>query len=49
MMFAKLKTLLSKAEARSIVAVWHRIGTLLGEFSRAESANYVRHEAYGSV
>jgi transposase len=29
MMFAKLKTLLRKANARSIAAVWHRIGELL--------------------
>ena len=49
MMFAKLKTLLRKADQRSIAAVWHRIGTLLGEFSPAECANYLRHAGYASV
>lgn len=49
MMFAKLKTLLRKADQRSIAAVWHRIGGLLGEFSPAECANYLRHAGYASV
>ena len=49
MMFAKLKTLLRKADQRSIAAVWHRIGTLLGEFSPAECANYLRHAGYAST
>lgn len=49
MMFAKLKTLLRKADERSIAAVWHRIGTLLGEFSPAECANYLSHAGYASV
>ena len=43
MVFAKLKTLLRKADERSIAAVWHRIGSLLGQFSPAECASYVRH------
>ncbi len=33
MVFAKLKTLLRRADERPIAAVWHRIGSLLGQFS----------------
>jgi transposase len=47
--FAKLKTLLRKADERSIAAVWHRIGALLSQFSSAECANYIRHAGYGST
>jgi transposase len=46
MVFAKLKTLLRKANERSIANVWNRIGTLLNHFSPAECANYVRHAGY---
>jgi transposase len=46
MVFAKLKTLLRKADERSVAAVWHRIGSLLQEFSPAECANYIRHAGY---
>ena len=49
MMFAKLKTLLRKADERSIAAVWHRIGQLLGTFSPDECASYLRHAGYASV
>jgi transposase len=49
MMFSKLKTLLRKADERSIAAVWHRIGALLGEFSPDECANYLRHAGYASA
>jgi transposase len=49
MMFAKLKTLLRRADERSIAAVWHRIGTLLCAFSPTECANYLRHAGYASV
>ena len=49
MMFSKLKTLLRKADERSIAAVWHRIGALLGEFSPTECANYLRHAGYAST
>ena len=48
MLFAKLKTLLRKANARSVIAVWHRIGSLLSEFSPTECANYIRHAGYAS-
>jgi transposase len=44
--FAKLKTLLRKADERSIAAAWHRIGSLLQAFSPAECANYLRHAGY---
>lgn len=47
MVFAKLKTLLRKADERSIAAVWHRIGSLLDQFSPTECANYLRHAGYG--
>ena len=46
MMFAKLKALLRKADERSIAAVWHRIGSLLAEFTANECANYIRHAGY---
>jgi transposase len=45
--FAKLKTLLRKADERSIAAVWNRIGSLLDQFSSAECAAYIRHAGYG--
>jgi transposase len=47
--FAKLKTLLRKADERSIAAVWHRIGSLLDQFSQAACMNYIRHAGYGST
>jgi len=46
--FAKLKTLLRKAEERSVETVWRRIGTLLDRFSPQECANYLRHAGYAS-
>ena len=48
-MFAKLKTLLRKADERSIAAVWHRIGSLLEQFSPVECANYLRHTGYRPI
>ena len=47
--FAKLKTLLRKADERSIAAVWHRIGSLLDAFSPAECGNYLRNSGYAST
>ena len=44
--FAKLKTLLRKADERSIAAVWHRIGKLLDLFTPNECANYFRNSGY---
>jgi transposase len=49
MAFAKLKTLLRKADERSIAAVWHRIGSLLQQFTPAECANYLRHAGYNQI
>ena len=49
MVFAKLKTLLRKANERSDAAVWDRIGSLLTRFSPAECANYIRHAGYASA
>lgn len=49
LMFAKLKTLLRKADQRSIAAVWHRIGQLLAAFSPSECQSYFRHAGYASI
>ena len=49
MMFAKLKTLLRRADERSVAAVWNRIGELLSEFSPNECANYLKHAGYASM
>lgn len=45
--FAKLKTLLRKADERSVEAVWNRIGSLLDQFSSSECASYFAHAGYG--
>jgi transposase len=47
--FAKLKTLLRKADERSTDAVWKRIGSLLDQVSSDECAAYVKHAGYGST
>jgi transposase len=47
--FAKLKTLLRRAEARTIEAVGNRIGELLHAFTTTECANYFRNAGYGST
>ena len=44
--FAKLKHLLRKAQARSPDAVCAAIGKLLAEFSSAECANYLANSGY---
>ncbi len=49
MMFAKLKTSLRKAAARSIEATWRRVGELLECFSPDECFAYLRHAGYASV
>ena len=38
--FAKLKTLLRKAEERAVDGVWRRIGNLLQHFTPQQCANY---------
>ena len=49
MMFAKLKTLIRKADERTIEATWKRVGKLLDQFSPAECSNYLRHAGYASM
>ena len=44
--FSKLKTLLKKANTRTVEDTWRRIGTLLDHFSPAECSNYFRHAGY---
>lgn len=44
--FAKLKTLLRKADARSSESIWRTIGSLLDAFTPEECANYFRHAGY---
>lgn len=46
--FAKLKTLLRKANTRSVEATWRHIGSLLNAFSPSECANYLRNSGYAS-
>ena len=47
--FAKLKTLLRKADARSIEATWRQIGALLDGFTPKECANYLANAGYASA
>ena len=47
--FAKLKTLLRKANERTTEAVWRRIGSLLEAFPPHECANYLRNSGYASI
>jgi transposase len=47
--FAKLKTLLRKAEARTVEATWRSIGQLLDAFTAAECANYFANAGYAST
>jgi len=47
--FAKLKTLLRKAEERTIDGVVERIGSLLKSFTPAECANYFHDAGYASI
>ena len=47
--FAKLKTLLRKAGARTRDALWNTIGSLLDAFSPGECQNYLAHCGYEPV
>jgi transposase len=47
--FAKLKTLLRKAQERTVEATWKRIGELLSAFKPSECANYLRNSGYASI
>lgn len=44
--FAKLKALLRKAQARTLDTLWKTIGALLDQFSSSECENYIRHCGY---
>lgn len=48
-MFSKIKTLLRKAEERTVTATWKRIDTLLEAFSPQECANYLSNSGYASI
>jgi transposase len=48
-LFAKLKTLLRKAAARTKDQLWSTIGRLLEAYTRAECTNYLNHCGYGSI
>jgi len=47
--FAKMKTLLRKADARTIHKTWRTIGTLLDGFTPTECANYFMSAGYASA
>jgi transposase len=47
--FSKLKTLLRKADERSIEATWKQIGALLDRFTPQECANYLANAGYAST
>lgn len=45
--FAKLKHLLRKAEARTVASICTAIGQLLGSFTSSECANFFKNAGYG--
>ena len=47
--FSKLKTLLRKADPRTIEATWKQIGSLLDHFTPQECANYLVNSGYAST
>ena len=47
--FSKLKTLLRKADPRTIEATWKQIGSLLDQFTPKECANYLVNSGYAST
>jgi transposase len=47
--FAKMKALLRKADARTLDDTWRQIGALLALFTPAECANYFRNAGYASA
>ncbi len=48
-LFAKLKSLLRKAEERTVDATWQRIGKLLDNVSPQECQNFIRNAGYASI
>ncbi len=49
MLFAKLKTLLHKAERRAKDDLWQAIGALIDAFAPDECLNYIRHGGYNPI
>ena len=49
MVFAKLKELLRRAQARTVEALWAIIGELIPAFSSDQCTNYIHHCGYVSV
>ncbi len=47
--FAKLKTLLRRAEPRTRPTLWNTIGTMLDRFTPSECANYLANCGYGQT
>ena len=47
--FAKLKTLIRKAEERTVDGLWRRIGGSLEAFTPRECANYLRNAESGQT
>jgi transposase len=47
--FAKLKHLLRRAQARTVETTWRHIGSLIDRFSPVECANYFRNAGYAST
>jgi transposase len=47
--FSKLKSMLRKAQERTVENVWRRIGSLLPAFKPQECANYFRNSGYASM
>jgi transposase len=47
--FAKLKTLLRRQDARSLDAICHSLGTLLDRFTPTECQNYLKYAGYKST
>ena len=47
--FAKLKTLLRKADERTVETTWRRIGDILERFTAEECANYLVNAGYASI
>ena len=47
--FAKLKTLLRKLDARTLETTWRGIGQLLDAFTPDECANYLKNSGYASA
>ena len=47
--FAKLKALLRRVNARTVTDTWKGIGTVLDAFSSAECANYLANSGYAAT